>query len=257
MQYERIIYPDGQISAKLISDSLDFVEIRERINSYEDLIFVRSIADACPNPLHLFIPCLFGQRSDRRFSEHQSFDLKVIADIINSCNFVGVEVFDPHSDVALALINNSKRLPSDEYVGRALGNIKKLNKEENGLNVTLISPDAGAFKKVFGLGNKFSSEVIGANKHRDLKGDIHLTFAGDVKDKVCLIVDDLLDGGYTFVVLGKKLKELGAKKVYLYVSHAYFHQGTPLLQEALDGIYCTNSVKSFADNRFIVQYKII
>lgn len=252
MWYERIKYPDGQISAKLVPNEHALVQIRERINSYEDLIFVKSIADAHPSVLHLFIPCLFGQRSDVRFSEYQSFDLKIITDIINSCGFTSVEIFDPHSTVSLALVNNSKKLGPDEFVHKALGTIE-IN---NGALVTIISPDAGAFKKVFSLGTKFGREVLGANKHRDLEGNINLTFAGDVAGKICLIVDDLLDGGYTFVVLGNELKKRGAKKVYLYVSHAYFNQGFKLLTGALDGIYCTNSVKDI-ENEFVTQYKII
>lgn len=256
MWYERITYPDGQMSVKWTEGNLIPAELKIRINSYEDLILVKSLTELRhiqgEYPKKLFIPCLFGQRSDVRFSEHQSFDLKIITDIINSCEFKEVTIFDPHSTVSLALINNSRKLGPDEYVQRAWDDMRK--KSEG--HLCMVSPDAGAFKKVFGLGAKFNLPVLGANKHRDLEGNINLTFAGDVKDKTCLIVDDLADGGYTFIVLGNELKKRGAKKVYLYVSHAYFNKGFDELKKSIDGIYCTNSVKDIQDE-FVTQYKII
>lgn len=274
MKYERIKYPDGQISAKLIEGYPNKGEwvtgrIVERINSYEDLIFVRSIADmvASPKALSLFIPCLFGQRSDRKFSRFQSFDLKLIAEIINSCGFGEVEIFDPHSDVSLALINNSIKKTSLSFVLYAIQRI--VNKQKcNSQEIILVSPDAGAYKKVFEYGEKTKLPVIAAVKHRDLDGTIAITLTDDVKDKHCLIVDDICDGGATFISLAKILRLRGAKRVYLYISHAYFSKGLTALRECIDHIYCTNSVKEFPDmwfdgmntvqvKNFVTQFEVI
>lgn len=253
--HERIKYPDGQISARLSSWS-GIEHIAERINSYEDLIYVKSIAEAMRHKktrhISLFIPCMFGQRSDRRFTEEQSFDLKIITDIINSCEFNNVEVFDPHSDVTLALINNSIKRSSYNMVYNFIYRNKLIDPN----NLVLVSPDAGAYKKIFEYGEKMKLPVIAANKHRDLDGKIDLHITGDVKGKECFIVDDLADGGYTFYLLAKQLKEQGAIKVFLYVSHAYFNKGFDLLKEYIDHIYCTNSVKEIKDD-FVTQLQII
>jgi ribose-phosphate pyrophosphokinase len=266
MNFTIIKYPDGQISVKLINKGDNIHTISERVDSYESLFLVKSIKNAIESAsslgklrgISLFIPCLFGQRSDRRFDFSQSFDLKIIADFINSCNFRKVEIFDPHSDVSLALINNSYKRDSFEYVHKAFRDI--------GNTPILISPDAGAYKKVFDYASLLNVECIGANKHRDKNGNIDLIFSGDVLYKECLIVDDLADGGYTFVLLAKRLKELGAAKVYLYVSHAYFNKGFDELGKYIDHIFCTNSVKDIdcgfdtllnPNQDFITQYKII
>lgn len=250
MKYEKIKYPDFQISAK-ITDFEDKV-IKERINNYEDLLFVRSLAEVCKNhnvQTELFIPCLFGQRSDRRFDKKQSFDLKIITDIINSCNFRKVEILDPHSDVSLALINNSEKISSFQYVQRAITEI-------GSKDLVLVSPDAGAYKKVFEYASKLNLPVVAANKFRDLKGEIQLQFLGDVKGKDCLIVDDLCDGGRTFVTLADQLRIQGAEKVCLYISHGYFSNGFDELKKTINHIYCTNSVKDITDS-YLTQYKII
>ncbi len=250
MKYTTITYPDGQISVKLTDLTAPY-EVHERINSYTDLIKIKAISEALDfhsiKNRHLRIPCLFGQRSDRRFDKNQSFDLKIIADIINSCNFMDVEIFDPHSDVSLALIHNSYKKDSFEY-------IEKIHEEIR--NSIIVSPDAGAYKKCFEYGKQLNCEVVAAVKHRDLSGKIELKFIGDVKDKNCIIVDDLADGGYTFELLSKELKDQGANKVVLYVSHGYFTKGFDKLLETIDHIYCTNSVKDITHDK-VTQYKII
>lgn len=280
--FERIRYPDGQISAKYIPEnelSGYPSPIAERINSYEDLMYVRAIADIFPNIyMQLFIPCLFGQRSDRKFDVHQSFDLKLITDVINSANFKRVEIFDPHSDVAMALINNSRKKTSFEFVEKAVADITEKQLLTDGFltKLLLVAPDAGAYKKVFDYGEKLNLPVMGAMKHRDKDGKIDLMFTHDVESMDILIVDDLCDGGYTFEVLGKALKDMKARKVYLYVSHGIFSKGFIKLREVIDHIYCTNSVKDIEGHitiykatndentffscevkEYITQYKVI
>lgn len=242
--FNKIRYPDGQISVRLDTNATYSNLIKERINSYEDLFTIRAIADAIGNVANtmdftLFIPCMFGQRSDRRFDRFQSFDLKLICDIINECKFGRVHILDPHSDVCLALIDRSEKISSFEYVKRVVD----YGSLEGGIYHCLVSPDAGAYKKVFEYGEELKWPVVAANKHRDLHGEVDLVFMGDVKGKGCLIVDDYCDGGRTFVALAKKLKEQGAEKVYLYITHGLFSAGFNDLIGWVDHIYCTNSIR--------------
>jgi len=247
MDYKTIKYPDGQISVEIT----DFDgPIKKRINSYEDLIGIVSAGEVLRHQgksCDLFIPCLLGQRSDRRFGQDQSFDLKVIAGLINSGGFGNVSILDPHSDVALALIDRSTKVSSYQYVAQAYA--------EEG-SPTLVSPDAGAYKKVFEYGQKLGAPVVAAVKHRDKDGKIDLSFIGDVAGQKCLIVDDLADGGYTFVLLAEALRRQGAIRVALYVTHAYFNKGFGLLAPLIDNIYCTNSVKDIVDP-LVTQYNVI
>lgn len=244
-----ITYPDSQLNVQ-INDFNPIIKLR--INSYEDLFILKSISDVYKfnnKPLdNLIIPCLFGQRSDRRFQENESFGLKIICDFINSFDFKRVEIFDSHSDVSLALINNSEKHSSFEYVENVIESI-------NNKNLVLVSPDAGAYKKVFKYAEDLNLPLVAANKFRDLKGEITLNILGDVKNKKCLIIDDLLDGGYTFHLLAKQLKEQGADKVYLYISHAYFNKGVDFT-EYIDHFYCTNSIKDIESPK-VTQFKFI
>ena len=275
--FERIKYPDGQIGAKMVKPEGSSPDhfIRERITNYEDLMYVRSIADTLDHNnikgWKLFIPCLFGQRSDKRFTDSQSSDLKMIANVINECNFDEVHILDPHSDVTMYAINKSRKVSSLDYVEMSVADLISKGLDIN--NLLLISPDAGAYKKVFEYGEKLNLPVMAAVKHRDLDGKINLVFTGGVHERDCLIVDDLCDGGYTFELLGKALKDHGAKNVYLYVSHGIFSKGFSKLHETIDHIYCTNSIKDlpqwqqqdeqiFITNKdprvdYVTQFKVI
>lgn len=252
MKYEVKKFKDGQVTAKRIEQGDLHVKIRG--NSYEDLFTIASIKEAwdAENSLHknakaiLTIYCLIGQRSDRRFEKGTSFDLKVITKFINSLQFDKVEVLHPHSSVSLALIDNSVEIKSFEFVKKAYDLIG---------NPILISPDAGAYKTTHEVAEKLGADLVPSNKVR-VNGEPQITIQGEVKNKQCLIVDDLADGGRTFKLLAKELKNQGASKVFLYVTHAQFNYGFDELKETIDHIYCTNSYKDI-ENDFVTQFRVI
>ena len=239
-------FPDGQITVAL--DHTDTTTLKMRINSYEDLFVMKSWVDVNRNlenkVLNLEIPCLFGQRSDRRFHHDESFGLKIITDFINSCEFNAVHLFHPHSDVGPALINNSYIKNILPVIHWAITEVRFKG------DITLVSPDAGAYKWVFKIAEQFKLPLVASNKFRDDKGKISLNFSGDVKGKDCLILDDLCSRGGTFVKLTEQLKEHGANKVFLYVSH--FEGGCEEYKQTIErmlnvvyGIYTTNSFRDF------------
>ena len=252
MQYDIKKFKDGQVAAKLLEKGN--LDVKIRGNSYEDLFRIAAIKEAwdADNSLNktvtasLTIYCLIGQRSDRRFNPKESFDLKVIANFINSMKFDKVEILHPHSAISLALIENSNKLSHFPYVKKAYEAIG---------NPVLVSPDAGAYKTTHEIAEKLDSDLVPSNKVR-VDGAPVISIQGEVKDKDCLIVDDLADGGRTFKFLAEALKKQGAAKVYLYVTHAQFNYGFEELKETIDHVYCTNSYKDI-DDGFVTQFKVI
>ena len=252
MKYEIKKFKDGQVTAKIIeSGNLD---IKIRGNSYEDLFRVATIKEAWDTEnatnknaiATLTIFCLIGQRSDRRFNKGESFDLKIICKFINDMNFDKVSILHPHSPISLALIDNSEKISHFEFVEKAYNAIG---------NPVLVSPDAGAYKTTHEIAEALNADLVPSNKVR-VNGAPVISIQGDVKDKECLIVDDLADGGRTFKFLAEALKEQGASKVYLYVTHSQFNYGFDELKESIDHIYCTNSYKNIEDD-FVTQYNIL
>lgn len=190
--------------------------------------------------LDLVMPYIPNARQDRVKREEDVFTLKYFSEMINEMRFDNVYVLDPHSDVACALIDKVKKLPVVPYIKEA---IKKsgIDKEKD----ILFYPDSGSQKR-------YSEMILFPNafgiKRRDWEsGEIKgLDVAGEIPKKPfnVLIVDDISSFGGTFYFSAKKLKELGAEKIYLYVTHCEnsILEGKLIKSGLVDGIYTTNSI---------------
>ena len=239
MIYKRHTYPDGWSYGEI----LDFNEpvIRERINNTDDLFFIKSLKEICDynriKEVTLEIPWLPQQQHDRRFETNQSFELKIISDFINSCNFHNVRIFHPHSDVSPALINNCEVITNADFVNDVLS---KLDKKP-----TLLSTDGGSYKWIHKVANiiSFDGEVYGASKSRDILTH-KLTQVIDKQnfngDDV-LVLDDLSVYGGTFLGLASMLRERNVGKLYLAVSHITVKNPNKSLEVMYDKIFTTNS----------------
>lgn len=188
-------------------------------------------------PIDLDLPYVPYSRQDRVCAEGDAFGLKVFADQLNALNFRYVVIFDAHSDVAPALINNCiHREAKDLFVLSS----RFLDKYSH-----LVSPDAGAYKKVNSIASLSNLPVIPALKTRDTStgrlSNTVLVTDGIESPSRLLVVDDICDGGYTFILLGKELrKTFPDTPIDLYVSHGIFGKGTDELKFYYDNIYCHN-----------------
>jgi len=168
----------------------------------------------------------------------EALSIKVAANIINSMKFDKVRVYDCHSDVGVALIDNCFNVDQDEIFHDVFMHYV-------GTNSVLVSPDAGANKKTQKLSNFYRLPFIRADKSRDVNtGEINGTVVyGDCAGKTAIICDDICDGGRTFIELSKALYKSGATKVVLVVTHGIFSKGlNPLYYSGIQKIYTTNSI---------------
>jgi ribose-phosphate pyrophosphokinase len=177
-------------------------------------------------------------RQDREMEKMEPFSLRVFCNLLNSLKLSSVTIYDPHSDVTPALIDNCKVIPQWEIVRGCMP-----QEWVDDDNLMFVSPDAGAYKKVSKLLWNDKRITIGV-KNRGPKGNIIHTdvFSPvDLNGKDCVIVDDICDGGRTFIELAKVLKMRGAKRLFLYVTHGIFSKGLEELFQYFDMIYTTNS----------------
>jgi ribose-phosphate pyrophosphokinase len=267
IQYKINKFPDGQQSIDLERGTvnvIDDIRIETRLNSFKDLEILICATKALRNitrkPISLYVPYFLGSRSDRKFVEGGVNYLKeVICPIINSLDFDKVEVLDPHSDVLEACLNNFVKHSNLHLVKQALTKID--NKDGARNRVCLVSPDAGAYKKIFDVAKTFEIEnIITASKVRDLKtGAILRTEVPTLdqhKDLKYIIIDDICDGGRTFTELAKVMKESRpTAKIYLVVTHGIFSAGFDELGKYFEQIYTTNSYKDI-DNELVTQINI-
>jgi len=229
------INPDFDLTQK--------VTVTHRINSFNDLGLLCVAVDALKHmgisEIEAFIPYFPAARQDRLMISGEPLTVKVYSDIINSMNLRKVMVFDPHSEVTPALLNNCEVIPNYHFISQII--------EQLGENVKLISPDGGALKKIYKVSEFLGGlEVVECSKNRDVKtGKLSgfKVYEEDLNGADCLIVDDICDGGGTFIGLAEELKRKNAGNLYLAVSHGIFSKGTEELQKHFTKIYTTNSFR--------------
>lgn len=250
--YKAMLFPDGQPHIKIDvqrAAKLDRkapLRIFTRLNNANDLLlalFVKNTLDYLEfEQVELHVSYLLAARMDRVMLDGEPFSLKVIAAMINQGQFRKVLIFDPHSEVSTALIDRSYAMTNHLFVKDALSDYAS---SHSGEAPCLVSPDAGALKKIHKLAQFLGIEnVVECMKERDVRTGALTNFKA-MKDgldgQTCFIIDDICDGGGTFAGTAKMLKEKGAARVVLIVSHGIFSRG-PVI-EHVDGIYTTDSYK--------------
>lgn len=295
IKFEVSKFPDGQQQVKIqtiygkttiVGWNKESFQIKARLNNFKDLELIicatKSLRALGVKKIHLYTPYFLGSRSDRKFEEGSNNYLKdVICPIINSLNFESVTVLDPHSDVLEACLNNFKKVDNLNLINYSLSHYThgiysdKISREKTLDKFILISPDAGANKKIFKIAEQigYTGDIITCSKSRDEQGklsrvEVPYSYRNH-GDKDMIIIDDICDGGATFINIAKELKENSNRKpfkgkIYLIITHGIFSKGFEELSKYFDSIYCTNSYESIPEtqaflkeNKFICTNKLV
>lgn len=256
IQFESFIFSGGEPHIKInpnfnLSES---ITITHRINSFNDLGLLCIAVDALKRMNakveNLIIPYFPAARQDRLMIKGEPLTVKVYADIINTLHFKKVIIFDAHSEVTPAVVNNCEVVSNKKFIEKVI--------QEIGNDVLLISPDGGALKKIYKVSEFLGGiEVIECSKSRDVKsGKLSgfKVYSENLESSDCLIVDDICDGGGTFIGLAEELKKKNAGKLYLAVSHGIFSKGFGELV-CFERIFTTDSVKNI-ESDCVTQIKL-
>jgi ribose-phosphate pyrophosphokinase len=162
--------------------------------------------------------------------------VKVIANLINSCKFSQVVIYDPHSDVTPALIDNVWVISQAVCL---YDTVRRLDRKCDTKWDVFLAPDAGALKKIYDCTKKFNYpiEVVCANKTREVSTGkivgVEIPNVDKLKDKNVLVVDDICDGGASFIQLASAIQSSGCipADLSLYVTHAIFSKGQSELRK--------------------------
>lgn len=238
--FKVIEFPDGELHLELEElNRKENVNIRCRITNGNDLFLLMQLSDIlkrqCVVVEQMHILYLMGMRCDRLFSINRPFTLGVVADVINSFNALAVMLYEPHSKRSLVQINKCYSISVTEKLAKCV----KIDG-----SYTLVAPDKGAKERYKGL--KYS--VICSKVRDEATGNL-LKFTAeaktDVTNKNLIVVDDLCDGGGTFVGLAPKLRELQPKSLSLLVTHAVQQKGIERVAECYDEVIITDSYRDW------------
>jgi ribose-phosphate pyrophosphokinase len=234
-------FPDGEKHLFLEElDRKDEVRVVCRIKSSDDLFILMQLADILNRQevvvSQLDIAYLMGARCDRLFSIDRPFTLKIVAEVVNRLNARHVYIVEPHSERTLEFIKNSKSIELSDFLAHEL---------TGGGNPIFVAPDKGAqtrYNLNFG---------IVCQKIRDVETGKLIDFSVHgmgpaAEGRKLYLVDDLCDGGGTFVGLAPKLRALKPKELNIIITHAIQLSGIEKLAVAYDKVVISDTFKDWA-----------
>ena len=249
-------FPAGELHYKIKPDDQaginNNVHITTDLSNSDEIMMLMLISDHFSRwEKHLNLLYLPYARQDRVTSEIEPFSLKTIARLINSCAFTSVILRDPHSDVTAALIDNVVVLERVEILITMFdSHLPMLLRSKNAV---IISPDAGAMKANNKVAKHYEKPHISATKIRDLQmGEITATKVyadpSEIIGKDLIVLDDICDGGRTFIELAKVLRPLNPKSLHLYTTVSTTQAGRDAVSAVYDSVRFNHKLGDNNDN---------
>ena len=240
------------------SDKEIFVEIAENVRG-EDVFLIQSTSfPANDNLMELLVaidalkrgsakritavlPYYGYARQDRKTGPRTPISAKLVANLITTAGANRVLTMDLHAGQIQGFFD----IPLDNLYAAPLF-INDIKKHKRNENLVFVSPDVGGVIRARAFAKKLDADLAIIDKRRDAPGvSAAMNVIGNVENKRCIIVDDLVDSGGTICNAAIALKEKGATEVYGYCSHGVY-SGKALdniNNSVLEEMVCTNSIK--------------
>ena len=258
---------------KKFADGEVFVKINENIRG-EDLYIIQSTSPpvndnlmelliaidaarrASAKRITAVIPYFGYARQDRKDEGRTSISAKLIANLITSAGANRVVTTDLHAGQIQGFFD----IPLDNLfsVNALIEDMKKITDKRSEL--AIVSPDVGGVVRARAFAKRINASLVIIDKRREKGGESEvMNIIGDVKDKTCVILDDIADSAGTLCNAAKALKNNGAQEIYSYIVHGVLSgdaleriKGSDIKELILtDTIQASESVKNIKNIRHI------
>lgn len=259
---ERLDIPMGKAHVARFSDGEVSIEVQENVrgkdvfiiqstcnptndNLMELIVLVDALRRASATRITAVIPYFGYARQDRRpRSARVAISARVVADMITGVGVDRVLTVDLHADQIQGFFS----IPVDNVYGSPvlLDDIVDQNYE----NLLVVSPDVGGVVRARAVAKQLDCDLAIIDKRRERANESQvMNIIGDVKDRTCILVDDMTDTAGTLCKAAQALKDNGAAKVYAYATHAVLSGPAVnnITNSALDELIVTDTIPLNAD----------
>ncbi|MBO6483329.1 MAG: ribose-phosphate pyrophosphokinase [Pelagibacteraceae bacterium] len=218
---------------KSFADGEVYVEINENIrgnsvfviqststpandNLMELLLCIDALRRSSAKNITAVIPYFGYARQDRKVVPRTSISAKLVSNLITNAGASRIVTVDLHSGQIQGFFD----IPVDNLFTTPLF-ARYIKKNLKNKNLICVSPDVGGVQRTRGLATKINVDLAIIDKRRLQPGKSQvMRIIGNVQNKECIIVDDIIDSGGTIVNAVDALIREGAKSVYVFVTHA-------------------------------------
>ena len=220
-------------SIRNFQDNEIFVEINENIrgedvyviqstshpvndNIMELLITIDAARRGSAKRITAVIPYFGYARQDRKTGPRTPISAKLVANLITSSGADRVLTMDLHAGQIQGFFD----IPLDNLYS-APPTIKDMKENfTNSKDLVLVSPDVGGVVRARAFAKRMNSDLAIIDKRRENAGHSEvMNVIGDVENKICILVDDIVDSAGTLCDAAEALHKKGAKEIYSYISH--------------------------------------
>ena len=220
-------------------------------NYMELFILVDALKRGSANSVTIVMPYYGYERQDRKDYSRAPISARVVATILESLGVDRVITFDLHAGQIQGFFSNTTpfdNLYLESYFLRYI--TKKIIGDDNENNYCIVSPDEGGVKRAVRIANKLCLSMATIYKERSCPNQItKMVLMGDVQNKTCILVDDMIDTAGTACKAAEILKDNGAKDIYMLVSHGI------LSGPAIERISASKFTKVVISNSLEQEYK--
>jgi ribose-phosphate pyrophosphokinase len=228
---EKLGLPLGQTRIDKFSDGETYVQILENVRGgdvfliqptcdpvnehlLQLLLLIDALKRASARRITVVVPYFGYARQDRKDRPRVPISSKLVADLLTTAGADRALVVDLHAPQIQGFFN----IPVDHLFASPVlvGHFKELNLPD----LTVVSPDAGGVERARFFAKKMDSALAIVDKRRvemDVTEVMHVI--GDVNDRTCVILDDIIDTAGTLVKTSQALLDAGAKQVYACATH--------------------------------------
>ncbi|GIK49973.1 MAG: ribose-phosphate pyrophosphokinase [Hyphomonadaceae bacterium] len=255
---EHLDTPLAQAEVKRFKDNEIFVEIQENVRG-EDVFFIQStsypandhlmelligidaLRRASARRITAVIPYYGYGRQDRKVGGRTPISAKLVANLITTAGADRVLTLELHAGQIQGFFD----IPTDNLFSTPVleRDIRETCRDVQKLMI--VSPDVGGVVRARALANRLGADLAIVDKRRPTVGESEVMhIIGDVEDRECILVDDIVDSGGTLCNAAEALLEKGANSVSAYITHGVLSNGAAKRIDAskLKEIVVTNSI---------------
>ncbi|WP_245861606.1 MULTISPECIES: ribose-phosphate pyrophosphokinase [Arsukibacterium] len=210
-------------------------------NLMELIVMVDALRRASAGRITAVIPYFGYARQDRRVrSARVPITAKVVADFLSSVGVDRVLTVDLHAEQIQGFFD----VPVDNVFASPV--LLEDMRKKSLVSPVVVSPDIGGVVRARAVAKLLNDADLAIIDKRRPKANVSqvMHIIGDVKDRDCIIVDDMIDTGGTLCKAAEALKEQGAKRVFAYATHAVFSGNAPeiISNSVIDELIITDTI---------------
>ena len=191
-------------------------------NYMELFILIDALKRGSANSVTVVMPYYGYERQDRKDYSRAPISARVTATCLESLGVDRIITFDLHAGQIQGFFSSNTPLDNLYLESYFLKYIRKkiIKNMDNLDDLVMVSPDEGGVKGAVRMANKLCVSTATIYKERNAPNQIStMVLMGNVSDKICIIVDDIIDTAGTACKAAEVLKEHGALGIYMFASH--------------------------------------